>query len=180
MRTLSCGLWDLVPLSGIKPGPPAMAAQGLSHCAAREVLRYMVLMRPLFWTLGFPGGRVVKNPPVKAEDAGDADLIPGSGKGNPLQYSCLRSPWTEKPGGLQSTRVCKDSDSTEHACVHSWTLDLVEEKEYKQAKNKYMITNCAEGYIGRIERALRQKEICFILNMVLTIKLILRKWHLHG
>ena len=33
---------------------------------------------------------MVKNPPVKAEDAGDADLIPGSGrspgagKGNPL------------------------------------------------------------------------------------------------
>ena len=27
---------------------------------------------------------------------------PGEGKGNPLQYSCLESPWTEKPGGLQS------------------------------------------------------------------------------
>ena len=38
-----------------------------------------------------------------------------------------------------------------------------------------MITNCAEGYIGRIERALGQKEIVFILNMGLMIKLILRK-----
>ena len=36
---------------------------------------------------------------------------PGEGNGNPLQYSCLENsnilawiiPWTEKPGGLQST-----------------------------------------------------------------------------
>ena len=27
----------------------------------------------------------------------------GEGNGTPLQYSCLENPWTEKPGGLQST-----------------------------------------------------------------------------
>ena len=27
----------------------------------------------------------------------------GEGNGNPLQYSCWRIPWTEEPGGLQST-----------------------------------------------------------------------------
>ena len=27
---------------------------------------------------------------------------PGEGHGNPLQYSCLRIPWIEEPGGLQS------------------------------------------------------------------------------
>ena len=43
----------------------------------------------------FPGGSVVKNPPV---NAGDGDLIlglgrsPGGGNGNPLQYSCLENP----------------------------------------------------------------------------------------
>ena len=26
----------------------------------------------------------------------------GEGNGNPLQYSCLKIPWTEEPGGLQS------------------------------------------------------------------------------
>ena len=26
----------------------------------------------------------------------------GEGNGNPLQYSCLESPWTEDPGGLES------------------------------------------------------------------------------
>ena len=49
---------------------------------------------------------MVKDPPA---NAGDADLIlesgrsPGEGDGNPLQYSCLENPWTEEPGGLQST-----------------------------------------------------------------------------
>ena len=41
-------------------------------------------------------------------NAGDIGLIPGSGRspgegnGNPLQYSCLETPWTKEPGGLQS------------------------------------------------------------------------------
>ena len=54
---------------------------------------------------GFPGGSVVKNPPV---NAGDVCSIPqsgrfqGEGNGNSLQYSCQRIPWTEEPGGLQS------------------------------------------------------------------------------
>ena len=50
----------------------------------------------------------VKNLPVNAGDIRDADSIPGSGRspgggnGNPLQYSCLKMPQTEEPGGLQS------------------------------------------------------------------------------
>ena len=45
--------------------------------------------------MGFPGGAMVKNPPA---NAGDVDLIPGSGRsprvgnGSPLQYSCLKNP----------------------------------------------------------------------------------------
>ena len=40
---------------------------------------------------------MVKNPPAKAEDARNADSIPGPGRslggghGNPLQYSCLEN-----------------------------------------------------------------------------------------
>ena len=51
---------------------------------------------------------VVKNPPANAGDvekrAFDPGLgrSPGAGNGYPLQYSCLRIPWTEEPGGLQS------------------------------------------------------------------------------
>ena len=48
---------------------------------------------------------VVKN---LSANAGEVGLIPGLGRtpgegnGNPLQYSCLEIPWTEKPGRLQS------------------------------------------------------------------------------
>ena len=45
--------------------------------------------------MGFPGGSVVKNMPVKAEDAGSipgSGRYPGEGNGNPLQYSCLGNP----------------------------------------------------------------------------------------
>ena len=59
-------------------------------------------------TRGFPSGPVVKNLPANAGDARDVSSIPGSrrspgvGNGNPLQNSCLKIPWTEEPGGLES------------------------------------------------------------------------------
>ena len=52
---------------------------------------------------------MVKNESDPAGGSGDVGWIFGSGRsplggnGNPLQYSCLGNPWTEKPGGLQST-----------------------------------------------------------------------------
>ena len=55
----------------------------------------MALRLHTWWGWGFPGGSVVKNLPT---NAGDMGLIPGSGRyprggnGNPLQYSCLRTP----------------------------------------------------------------------------------------
>ena len=65
--------------------------------------------------VGFLGGLVVKN---LLADAGDASLIPGSGRspgegnGNPLQYSCLGNP-TDR-GAWQATvqGVPKESDTT--------------------------------------------------------------------
>ena len=58
----------------------------------------------------FLGGSVVKNlsANAKAGDSGNAGSIPGSGSSpgvgndNLLQYSCLKIPWTEEPGGLHS------------------------------------------------------------------------------
>ena len=55
---------------------------------------------------------MVKNLPTKTADAGDTGLIPGLGRppgggnGNLSQHSCLKTLWTEEPGGLQS-RGCK-------------------------------------------------------------------------
>ena len=74
-----------------------------------------------FW--GFPGCSVVENLPRRGlprknlprrglprknlpRNVGDMGSISGLGRflgegnGNPLQYSCLKNPWTEEPGGL--------------------------------------------------------------------------------
>ena len=59
---------------------------------------FLLILTRLYSTLGFPGGSVVKNPPVNAGDAAYAGSIPGMGKasgedeGNPLQDSCLGKP----------------------------------------------------------------------------------------
>ena len=72
-------------------------------------------MFPPLLSVGFPGGSDSKE---SACNAGDLGLIPGSGRspgegnGNSLQYSCPEIPWTEEPGGLQSTG-CKESIMTE-------------------------------------------------------------------
>ena len=55
---------------------------------------------------------MVKNLPARG-DAGDTGSIPGSGRfpgggdGNPFLYSCLKIPWTEEPGGIQSMGLQK-------------------------------------------------------------------------
>ena len=53
---------------------------------------------------------MVKNPPANAGATGDLGLItgsgrpPGTGNGNPLQYSSLENSFTEETGGLQTMR----------------------------------------------------------------------------
>ena len=80
------------------------------------------------------GFSVVKNPPVNAGDAEDAGLIPGLGRsltegnGNPLQYSCLGNPWTEKSGRLQSTgsqRVEQDGVTGQLSTQTGGTLETI-------------------------------------------------------
>ena len=57
--------------------------------------------------MGFPGGRVVNNPPAHSGDVGDLGSIPGWGRppgvgnGNPLQYSRLANPMDR--GAWQAT-----------------------------------------------------------------------------
>ena len=63
------------------------------------------LLKSMF---SFPGSSHSKE---SAYNAGDLGSIlgyrrsPGGGNGYPLQYSCLRIPWTEEPSGLQSMRT---------------------------------------------------------------------------
>ena len=64
---------------------------------------------------GRPGGSVGKNPPA---NAGDAGLIPGSGRfpgegnGKPLQYSCLENPMDRGAWWAIVHGVTKESDPT--------------------------------------------------------------------
>ena len=70
----------------------------------------------LRWNEGFPGGSVVKNPPVNAGDASSIpgwERSPGEGNGNPLHYSCLgnamdREAWWATVHGIE-----KELDRTE-------------------------------------------------------------------
>ena len=63
---------------------------------ASHVSQHLILAT-VYEVGGFPGGAVVKNPPPKAGDTGDAGSIPGLGRfpgegnSNPLQYSCLEN-----------------------------------------------------------------------------------------
>ena len=41
MQTLRCGMWNPVPWPGIRAGPPALRAWGLSHWTTRKV--------PIYW-----------------------------------------------------------------------------------------------------------------------------------
>ena len=61
----------------------------------------------------FTGSLVGKESTCNAGVPGVTGLIPrsgrhpGGGHGNPLQYPCLRIPWTEERGRLQSMGVTK-------------------------------------------------------------------------
>ena len=46
VQVLSCGMWGLVPPPGIKPQPPALRAQSLSHWTTREIPWYFIFESP--------------------------------------------------------------------------------------------------------------------------------------
>ena len=66
---------------------------------------------------GLPDGSVVKNLSAKAQDAGDAGWIPGSGRSpgegnsNSLQYSCLKNPMDRGAWWAIVQRVAKSQIS---------------------------------------------------------------------
>ena len=69
---------------------------------------------PLNYSMGFPGGSVVKNPPASAGDTGSipgSGRSPGEGNGNPLQYFSLGNPMDREVRQATVPRVAKESDS---------------------------------------------------------------------
>ena len=91
---------------------------------------YILNMRwCIYYSEGFPGDSVGKEPACNVGDAKDAGSIlglgrsPGGGHGNLLQYSCLRIPWTEEPGGLQIIRSQRIGHNwSMHACIIFGTI----------------------------------------------------------
>ena len=69
--------------------------------------------------MGFPGGTVIKNPPVNAGDTKDLGLIlasgrcPEEGNGNLLHYSCLGNPMDRGAWQVTVHADTKESDTTE-------------------------------------------------------------------
>ena len=82
-------------------------------------------MSYVYLYMGFPGGSVVKNLPA---NEGDVGLIPGSGRspgegnGNLLQYPCLGNPMDRGPWQTTVHEVEKESDMTEHRCMHTFKV----------------------------------------------------------
>ena len=72
---------------------------------------------------GFPIGLAGKEPPAYEGDMGNTGSIsvsaPRAGSGTPLQYSCLKIPWTEEPGRLQSTGPQRVRHSKCAHCTHA-------------------------------------------------------------
>ena len=56
MQALSCGMWDLVPKSGIRPRPPELGAQSLNHWTTGKSLQHSFLQSKTYkWYLLFAG-----------------------------------------------------------------------------------------------------------------------------
>ena len=75
----------------------------------------------------YPGGSVVKNLPANAGYARDTGSVsrlgraPGGGNGNTFQYSCLKAPWAEVPGGLHGSQIIRHDSPCTLACMHVHT-----------------------------------------------------------
>ena len=81
--------------------------------------------------MGFPGGTMVKNPPVNTGDMGLIPVLgrsPGEGSENPPKYSCLGNP--------MDRGACR---VTEHGVVKSWT-QLSEQTRKDNLFNKWWET----------------------------------------
>ena len=77
------------------------------------------------YSVDFPGGSVVKNPPA---NAGKASLIPrsgrspGEGNSNPLQYSCLGNPMDRGAWQVTVCGTAKELDKTEQLTQQQSTV----------------------------------------------------------
>ena len=168
------------PVQGGKPGPPPRIGtcpggaqrEGGPFRAGRQegVPDELQRGRPPFQQnlegpRAPPGGAVVKDAPAGAGDSGLAGSIPGPGRppggghASPRQCSPWRIPWTEAPGGLESTghkRRTRLSVSTPYLgpntcwvesanASHSQPLQLAEDPERDGLRAEVKLKAQAQG-----------------------------------
>ena len=109
---------------------------------------------------------VVKNPPARAEGAGEVGSIPGSGKppgvgnGNPLQYSCLEKPmdrgawWAPVHGAANGPTRLSNCARSHYVLIFS----IVEIEKHFKHKNTQICDSvrCQRNYIFTCQVALRK------------------------
>ena len=87
--------WAVLPALGIKAAPSSLCVQPVPHKTYRRMSNQKRGNGKMWSQRGFPGGRVVKEPPANAGYVGlnpGSGRSPGGGNGNPLQSSCLENP----------------------------------------------------------------------------------------
>ena len=95
-----------------------------SEIQSTQCRRAEIPASPMTW--GFPGSEVVTHPPSNAGDARYLGLIlglgrsPEGGMATHTRVLAWEIPWTEEPGGLQSTRLqrVRHDWATERAYTH--------------------------------------------------------------
>ena len=111
VHELSCSTVCRIFLDRDPTCVPCIGRRILIHCATREVLpcffhligfqssdHYYLIPRLVE---DFPGGSDGKASAYNVGSVPGLGRSLGEGNGNPLQYSCLKNPWTEEPGGLE-------------------------------------------------------------------------------
>ena len=116
----------------------------------KNSIKKYIYMCVYIYVLFFSCGSVVKNPP-----AGDADLIPESGRsppegnGNPLQYSCLGNPmergaWWAIVCGLQKSQT-QLSDWAHSICMSMLFSQFILGRNRDADIEKGLVDTAGEG-----------------------------------
>ena len=143
-------------LSHLPPASPIPSSRSSQSTKLSPLYYIVALHQPsvlhmvVYLCWGFPGGSVVKNPP-----AGDADLIPESGRsppegnGNPLQYSCLGNPmergaWWAIVCGLQKSQT-QLSDWAHSICMSMLFSQFILGRNRDADIEKGLVDTAGEG-----------------------------------
>ena len=87
---------------------------------------------------------MVKNPFANAGDTRDVDSIPGSGRspggvhGNPLQYSCLKTPMDEGAWRAVVHRVAKGQTQLKHLSMHT-LMQVLQKSSVRQREGGFWV-----------------------------------------